>query len=266
MPIEFLGRCDPASEQWALLKGFVHTVMGTGVSILERSGGFDVNDAPGLGISSNPSLCVSLLELTLRCCIFAPALLLDLPCFPSVLMMVSSSLNYTHRNCCSISMQIISRMYQTPILASAIRAHTQTIFNIVCSTIPKIAPLEVLRVAGSAIRGILQSPHGIAVDTMFATALMLPAYAPVSAALKQRFVAALHINIGNDAKFCSFVKDFALVRTPSSPPCSCHSPPLLCRSAGRWSLKTASSHTKLLRHPERRATCIPAGGTFWAFD
>jgi hypothetical protein len=212
VPVEFLCKFDPASEQWTLLKGFVHTVMSTGVEILEGSGGFDMNDPPGLGISSNPSLCVSLLELTLRCCVFAPALLIDLPCFPSALMMVTSSINYIHRNCCSVSMQIVSKMFQSPVLAAAIRPHTQILLNIVCSSLPKLAPIEVLRVAGSAILGILQSPHGIAVDTLLTAALMQPAYAQVSVSLKQRFVATMHINIGNAQKFCSFVKDFAMVR------------------------------------------------------
>jgi hypothetical protein len=212
VPVEFLCKFDPASEQWTLLKGFVHTVMSTGVEILEGNGGFDMNDPPGLGISSNPSLCVSLLELTLRCCVFAPALLIDLPCFPSALMMVASSLNYIHRNCCSISMQIVSKMFQCPALAAVIRPHTQILLNIVCSSLPKLAPLEVLRLAGSAIHGILHSPHGAAVDALLTAALMQPSYSQVSVALKQRFVATVHINIGNAQKFCSFVKDFAMVR------------------------------------------------------
>jgi hypothetical protein len=211
VPIEFLGKFDSASEQWALLKGFVHTMMGSGVAILERSGGFDMKDPPGLGISSHPSLCVSLLDFTLRCCIFAPALLVDLPCLPSTLMMVASSANYSHRNCCSSSMQIITKMYQCPVLVAAICPYSQTLLNIVCSSLPKLAPLEVLRVAGSAIRGILVSLHGVAIDSMISGALMQPAFDQVSVALKQRFVATALINVGNEAKFCSFIRDFAMV-------------------------------------------------------
>ncbi len=265
MSIEFLGKFDPASEQWALLKGFVHTIMGTGITILERSGGFDLNDPPGMGISSNPSLCVSLLDFTLRCCIFAPALLIDLPCLPSTLMMVASSANYSHRNCCSSSMQIITKMFQSPSLAVAIRPHSQILLNIVCSTLPKIAPLEVLRVAGSAIRGILVSFHGVAIDTYISGALMQPAFDQVSVALKQRFVASALINIGNEAKFCSFIRDFAMVCAPF------YSDPLKvlilmshlthwCRFAGPWSLKTVSLLTKLPpRHERHQAMCIPVG-------
>lgn len=212
--IEYLGKFDPASEQWALLKGFVHTVMGTGVAILEGSGGFDMNDPPGLGISNHPSLCVALLELMLRCCIFAPMLLVDLPCFASALMMVASSANFSHRNCCAIAMQIISKLFQSHIISPAIRPNTQTLLNIVCSTLPKLAPLEVLRIAGSAVHGILQSPHGVAVDALVTGALTQPAFAHISVALKQRFVATVHINMGNEHKFCSFVRDFALVRAP----------------------------------------------------
>jgi hypothetical protein len=247
--------------------------MGTGIAILERSGGFDVKDPPGLGISSNPSLCVSLLDFTLRCCIFAPALLVDLPCFPTTLMMVASSANYSHRNCCSISLQIITKMFQSPVLAAAILPHSQVLFNIVSSTLPKLAPLEVLRVAGSAIRGILMSLHGVAIDSFITGALMQPAYAQVSVALKQRFVATALINIGNDAKFCSFVRDFAMVCFPfPDGPLSFSSwsknlffwfpltHPLRC--AGRWSLKTASLLTKLRHRPEQRqAMCILADGT-----
>ena len=275
VPVEYLGKFDPASEQWALLKGFTHTVMSTGIAILESSGGFDMNDPPGLGISSNPSLCVSLLELTLRCSIFAPGLLIDLPCFPSTLMMVASSASYNHRNCCSMSLQIISRMFQTPILAAIIQPHTQTLLNIVCSTLPKLAPLEVLRIAGSAIHGMLKSPHGIAVDVLLSAALTQPVYTPVSLALKQRFVATLHVNMENEAKFCSFVKDFALVHYPfpSGPLVSTNPPhydmtsPFLCRSAGPCSLKTASLHTKPPHRPEwHQVTCIPAGGIWLAYD
>jgi hypothetical protein len=211
VPIEFLSKFDILSEQWALLNGFVHTTLGTGITILERSGGFDINDPPGLGISSNPSLCVSLLDFTLRCCIFAPALLVDLPCFPSTLMLVSSSAKYNHRNCCSISLQIITKLFQSPILAAIVLPHSQALFHVVSSTLPKLAPLEVLRVAGSAIRSILMSLHGVAVDSFITGALMQPEYAQVSVALKQRFVATAIINIGNEAKFCCFVRDFAMV-------------------------------------------------------
>jgi hypothetical protein len=220
-PVEFFSKFDPASEQRALLKAFVHSVMSTGIAILEGNGGFDMNDPPGLGISSNPSLCVSLLELTLRCCIFIPSLLIDLPCFPSVLTMVASSTNYNFRSCCSISMQIISQMFLTPILAAAVRPHTQILLNIVCSTLPNTAPLDVLRVAGKAIRGILVSSHGVAVDTLLTAALMQPAYAQVSVALKQRFVATLLLNMGNEVKVQSFVRDFAMVRIMPCAPSSC---------------------------------------------
>jgi hypothetical protein len=269
VPVEYLGNFpqNPLSEQWALLKGFTHTVMSTGVAILESSGGFNMNDPPGLGISSNPSLCVSLLELTLRCSIFAPGLLIDLPCFPSTLMMVASSASYNHRNCCSMSLQIISRMFQSPTLAAIIQPHTQTLLNIVCSTLPKLAPIEVLRIAGSAISGILKSPHGIAVDVLLSAALTQPVYTPVSLALKQRFVATVHVNMGNEAKFCSFVKDFAMVHYPfpSGPLVSTNTPhndislPLqVCRSLQSEDClvayetatppRVASSHV----HPSRR--------------
>jgi hypothetical protein len=138
--------------------------------------------------------------------------------------------------------------------------------------------LEVLRVAGSAIHGILQSPHGVAVDALVTGALTQPAYAHVSGSLKQRFVATVHINMGNEHKFCSFVRDFALVRicplpsSPSSPLSSCCSrcialspPPF--RFAGRRSPKTASSHTRRPRRQEQhRAWCIPAGGTCWEIE
>jgi hypothetical protein len=188
-------------------------------------------------------------------------------------MMVASSANYSHRNCCSISLQIITKMFQSPVLAAAILPHSQVLFNIVSSTLPKLAPLEVLRVAGSAIRGILMSLHGVAIDSFITGALMQPAYAQVSVALKQRFVATALINIGNDAKFCSFVRDFAMVCFPfPDGPLSFSSwsknlffwfpltHPLRC--AGRWSLKTASLLTKLRHRPEQRqAMCILADGT-----
>jgi hypothetical protein len=102
-------------------------------------------------------------------------------------------------------------MYQCPVLVAAICPYSQTLLNIVCSSLPKLAPLEVLRVAGSAIRGILVSLHGVAIDSMISGALMQPAFDQVSVALKQRFVATALINVGNEAKFCSFIRDFAMV-------------------------------------------------------
>ena len=214
--IEYLGKFDPTSEQWALLKRFVHSVMGTGVAILEASGGFA--NPPGLGILSHPSLCVALLELTLRCCISSPMLLADLPCFSSVLMMVGSCTNFGHRNCCSIAIHIISALVRSPVLAPAIRPRAQTLFNTVCSTLPKIASLDDLRVAGAVLHGILQSPHGTAIDALLTGALMQPAYEQVSLTLKQKFVATMRINMGKENNFCNSVKDFALVRfiTPPS--------------------------------------------------
>jgi hypothetical protein len=133
--------------------------------------------------------------------------------------------------------------------------------------LPKLAPVEVLRIAGSAISGILKSPHGIAVDVLLSAALTQPVYTPVSLALKQRFVATVHVNMENEAKFCSFVKDFALVHYlfPSGPLVSTNTPhydvslPLqVCRSLQSEDClvayetatppRVASSHV----HPSRR--------------
>ena len=70
---------------------------------------------------------------------------------------------------------------------------------------------------GTVVRGILQSPHGSAVDALLTGALMQPAYEQVSAALKQRFIATVRDSLGDAHNFRSFVKDFALVRAHIPP-------------------------------------------------
>jgi hypothetical protein len=231
-----------------------------------------MNEPPGLGISSNPSLCVSLLELLLRCCIFAPVLLVDMPCFSSALMMVSSCASYNHRNCCSISMQIFSRIFQCPALEMIVRPHTQLLLNVVCSTFPKIAPLEALRVAGLALFSILHSPHGMAVDALLSDALIQPAYEKISVALKQRFLATVRINSANEPKFCSFVRDFALVHILS---CAVllnlfltfHVLKHSCRFADVRNPKTVCLRMKRPHQLELcLVKCIPAGDSFWVLN